>query len=305
MALKVLLVDDQPSTRLMVQALLEHAGYEVFECSTGGEGLDALSRQRFDFAFIDLNLPDMSGLELPGRCADLPFRLPPVLGITSMPTANLMSSALTAGMCGLLRKPITREQLAEAMAAARKVRAPTERVRFGDQPIDLKVLSEIRATGDGELIQRFVDQAIADARRCIEDLGQADVRANLEVWRTTVQTLHGVAVTVGARRLASATADTATLSSEQLADRADDLRQDFAKLLEEARIWLEEHVRLLSSRERDCLRLAAAGLGTKGIADKLAIAEPTVKFHLNNAAIKLNARGRVQAVARAVKLGAI
>jgi two-component system chemotaxis response regulator CheY len=285
MALKVLLVDDQPSTRLMVQALLEHAGYEVFECSTGGEGLDALSREHFDFAFIDINLPDMSGLELPGRCADSCFRLPPILGITSMPTASLMSSALSAGMCGLLRKPITREQLAEAMVAARKVRAPAERVRFGELPIDLKVLSEIRATGDGELIQRFVDQAVADARRCVEDLGQADVRANLENWRTTVQTLHGVAVTVGARRLASATADTATLSNELLAERAD--------------------VRLLSSRERDCLRLAAAGFGTKGIADKLAIAEPTVKFHLNNAAIKLNARGRVQAVAKAVKLGAI
>jgi DNA-binding NarL/FixJ family response regulator len=305
MALKVLLVDDQPSTRLMVQALLVHAGHEVFECSTGCEGLDALSKERFDFAFIDLNLPDMSGLELPRRSADSPFRLPPVLGITSMPTANLMSAALNAGMCGLLRKPITREQLAEAMTAARKVRAPTERVRFGEQPIDLKVLSEIRATGDEELIQRFFDQAVADARRCVEDLGKAATRANLEDWRTTVQTLHGVAVTVGARRLSSATADTATLSSEQLAERMDDLRQDFDKLLDEARLWLEEHFRLLSSRERDCLRLAAAGLGTKGIADKLSIAEPTVKFHLTNAATKLNARGRVQAVAKAVKLGAI
>jgi DNA-binding NarL/FixJ family response regulator len=305
MALKVLLVDDQPSTRLMVQALLEHAGCEVFACSTGSEGLAALSREHFHFAFVDLNLPDMSGLELPGRCTDSSFRLPPVLGITSMPTANLMSSALSAGMCGLLRKPITREQLAQAMAAARKVCSPTERVRFGEQPIDLKVLAEIRATGDDELIQRFVDQAVADARRCVDDLGQAEIRANLENWRTTVQTLHGVAVTVGARRLASATADTATFSSEQLAERADDLRQDFAKLLDEASAWLAEHVRLLSSRERDCLRLAASGLGTKGIADKLAIAEPTVKFHLNNAAIKLNARGRVQAVARAVKLGAI
>jgi two-component system sensor histidine kinase RpfC len=305
MAHKVLLVDDQPSTRLMVQALLEHAGYEVIACSTGSEGLGALSREHFDFAFIDLNLPDMSGLELPGRCADASFTLPPVLGITSMPTANLMSSALGAGMCGLLKKPITGEQLSEAMAAARKVRAPVESVRFGELPIDLKVLSEIRATGDEKLIRRFVDQSVADASRCVEDLGQAEVRANLENWRTIVQTLHGVAVTLGARRLASATADTATLSSEQLAERTDDLRQEFAKLLEEASVWLEQHFRLLSTRERDCLRLAATGLGTKGIADKLAIAEPTVKFHLNNAAIKLSARGRVQAVAKAVKLGAI
>jgi len=150
-----------------------------------------------------------------------------------------------------------------------------------------------------------VDQAIADARQCIEDLAPIDARTNPDDWRNAVQNLHGVALTVGARRLASATADAATLSDNELVTRADELRQEFAKLLEEARAWLDEHGRLLSARERDCLRLAAAGFGTKGIADKLAIAEPTVKFHLNNAATKLDARGRVQAVAKAVKLGAI
>ena len=303
MALKVLLVDDQPSARLMVQAILEHAGYEVHACSTGSDGLDAFSRHQFDFAFIDINLPDMSGLDVPSKCT-APW-LPPILGITSMPTANLMSSALAAGMCGLLKKPITREQLTGAMAATRSARVMSARVRFGEQPVDLKVLAEIRATGDGELMQRLVDQAIADAQQCIEDLAPIDAQTNIDSWRNAVQNLHGVALTVGARRLASSTADAATLSDEELVTRADELRQEFAKLLEEASACLDEHGRLLSTRERDCLRLAAAGLGTKGIADKLTIAEPTVKFHLNNAAIKLDARGRVQAVAKAVKLGAI
>jgi DNA-binding NarL/FixJ family response regulator len=287
----------------MVQAILEHAGYDVHACSTGKDGLDALSKHRFDFAFIDINLRDMSGLDLPSKCT-APW-LPPILGITSMPTANLMSSALAAGMCGLLKKPITREQLTGAMAAARSARVTSVRVRFGEQPVDLKVLAEIRATGDEELMQRLVDQAIADAQQCIEDLTPIDVRANTDGWRNAVQNLHGVALTVGARRLASTTCDASTLSTDELVARADELLQEFAKLLEEAKTWLGEHSRLLSTRERDCLRLAAAGLGTKGIADKLSIAEPTVKFHLNNAAIKLDARGRVQAVARAVKLGAI
>ena len=303
MALKVLLVDDQPSARLMVQAILEHAGYEVHACSTGSAGLEALSRHQFDFAFVDVNLPDMSGLDLPGRCT-APW-LPPTLGITSMPTANLLSSALAAGMCGLLKKPITREQLAGAMDAARSARAMSARVRFGEQPVDLKVLSEIRATGDEELMQRLVNQAIVDGQQCIEDLAPIDTRTNIDDWRNAVQNLHGVALTVGARRLASATVDAATLQDGELVTRADELRQEFAKLLEEARAWLDEHGRLLSERERDCLRLAATGLGTKGIAEKLTISDATVNFHLNNAATKLNARGRVQTVARAVKLGVI
>ena len=89
MALKVLLVDDQPSARLMAQAILEHAGYEVHACATGKDGLDALSKHQFHFAFIDVNLPDMSGLDLPGKCT-APW-LPPILGITSMPTAHTPS----------------------------------------------------------------------------------------------------------------------------------------------------------------------------------------------------------------------
>ena len=255
MALKVLLVDDEPSARLMVQAILEHAGYEVHACSTGSDGLDALSKYQFDFAFIDVNLPDMSGLDLPGKCT-APW-LPPILGITSMPTANLMSSALAAGMCALLKKPITREQLTGAMAATRSSRVMSARVRFGEQPVDLKVLAEIRATGDGELMQRLVDQAIADAQQCIEDLAPIDAQTNIDSWRNAVQNLHGVALTVGARRLASSTADAATLSDDELITRADELRQEFAKLLEEASACLDEHGRLLSTRERDCLRLAA------------------------------------------------
>ena len=87
--------------------------------------------------------------------------------------------------------------------------------------------------------------------------------------------------------------------------KAKEFERQFASLLDEAQQLLVENLGLLTNRERDCLRLAAQGLCTKSIAEQLVIAEPTVNFHLQNAAVKLRARGRTQAVARAVRMGAI
>lgn len=61
----------------------------------------------------------------------------------------------------------------------------------------------------------------------------------------------------------------------------------------------------LSDREIEVLRLIAAGLSNKEIAEKLVIAEGTAKNHVSNILSKLEARDRAQAVARAKELGLV
>jgi DNA-binding NarL/FixJ family response regulator len=56
-------------------------------------------------------------------------------------------------------------------------------------------------------------------------------------------------------------------------------------------------------RERDVLHLLAEGLPNKTIADRLAISEHTVKFHVNALMGKLGAQSRTEAVVRAIRLG--
>ncbi len=65
------------------------------------------------------------------------------------------------------------------------------------------------------------------------------------------------------------------------------------------------HAPVLSPRERDCLALLAQGLQTSQIADRLVLADATVSEYICNARVKLNARTRSEAVARAVQLGCI
>ena len=62
---------------------------------------------------------------------------------------------------------------------------------------------------------------------------------------------------------------------------------------------------ILTSRERQVLEGVAAGATTKEVAEELRLAEATVKFHLANAARKLKARSRTEAVAIALQRGEI
>lgn len=61
----------------------------------------------------------------------------------------------------------------------------------------------------------------------------------------------------------------------------------------------------VTKREKECLLFSAQGLKTTAIAYELAISESTVTFHFKNAMIKLSARNRQQAIARAITLGVI
>ena len=76
---------------------------------------------------------------------------------------------------------------------------------------------------------------------------------------------------------------------------------------ESARSWRveEDPSPHLSPREREVLRLLAAGTGNKGIAMRLAISEHTVKFHVASILAKLHASSRTEAVTEGIRRGLV
>ena len=64
----LLLVDDDPGTLSVFEALLRLAGYGVVAASSGEEALDLLRKHSVDLIVCDLRLPDMSGLAIPITC---------------------------------------------------------------------------------------------------------------------------------------------------------------------------------------------------------------------------------------------
>src|SRR5918994_156216 len=79
----------------------------------------------------------------------------------------------------------------------------------------------------------------------------------------------------------------------------------FARLMEEGGVRAEALVLPLSPREREILALLGTGASNKEIADRLCLAEGTVKNHVTNILSKLDVRDRTQAALRARQLGVV
>ena len=104
------MVDDEKNIRTTLSLCLEQLGGRVTPVSSAGGALDALAKQPYDLAFVDLRLGQSSGLELiPKMLADRPNLL--VVVITAYATIDSAVEALKRGAADYLAKPFTPAQI--------------------------------------------------------------------------------------------------------------------------------------------------------------------------------------------------
>ncbi len=103
----VLLIDDDSDSRELLGILLSHAGHEVIQAATGGEGLELLVARRPRVAIIDIGLPDMSGLDVARRAREqldgTPVKL---IALTGFGQQRDRENATAAGFDHHLVKPL-------------------------------------------------------------------------------------------------------------------------------------------------------------------------------------------------------
>jgi signal transduction histidine kinase len=103
--LRVLLVDDNAVNRRVGQRLLEKEGYAVEVSEGGREALDYLSRARFDLVLMDVQMPDLDGLETT-RALRLRGDSTPIVALTANALVGDRELCLGAGMNEYLTKPL-------------------------------------------------------------------------------------------------------------------------------------------------------------------------------------------------------
>ena len=101
----ILIIDDEASLRQTMARILQRAGYEVTTAATGTEGLTLVSEHPFDLLYLDIRMPDASGLEL---LKDIHARFPdlPVILFTAQPDLHSAVEALRRGATDYLLKPL-------------------------------------------------------------------------------------------------------------------------------------------------------------------------------------------------------
>ncbi|MBP6545492.1 MAG: response regulator [Phenylobacterium sp.] len=106
---RILLVEDNPTNRLVARTLLTRLGAQVAEAEDGLVGLNAARDGGFDLILMDVQMPNMDGVEatrairaLPGIVAQIP-----IIGLTANVMIHQQAAYRAAGMNGVVAKPIS------------------------------------------------------------------------------------------------------------------------------------------------------------------------------------------------------
>ena len=112
----VLVVDDDPLTQTLVEMVLDGAGLQVQTASDGAQALALARSERYDLVLMDIRMPGDSGIATTYTLRTLPdYAGVPILAISSTPLTEEREECLRAGMNGYLPKPLTPEQLLDAV----------------------------------------------------------------------------------------------------------------------------------------------------------------------------------------------
>ena len=119
---QVLLVDDDPGIRKVVTRTLESAGIPMMSVGDGAGARSALKEREFQLVLLDVNLPDVSGLDL---CEEIHAEHDAaVVMLTVVVDESDVVRALESGADDYIRKPFgTRELLARVQAVLRRSQA--------------------------------------------------------------------------------------------------------------------------------------------------------------------------------------
>ena len=119
--MKILIVDDSRTMRLILKRALRQAGYgrhPTVEAADGKEALEVFEREKPDLILSDWNMPEMNGLELCTAVRESGSRVP--FGfVTSEHTPEMRDKAKAAGATFLIAKPFSPDKIDQALSAAR------------------------------------------------------------------------------------------------------------------------------------------------------------------------------------------
>ncbi len=222
--LNILVADDNRTNQLVLETILSNAGHRVVVASDGEKALDELEKQAFDIVFLDVNMPNIGGIE----CCKLwrqiegPRNHTPIIGLTADSTAETEKKCLDAGMDLRLTKPIEAGLLLDTVAQqtgnffspdeAKEVAGndPFDVVQSigsgsaGDQspPIDVKQLDYLRSIGDESFVQSIVNAYVEDTLDIMVAFSKSVEQSDVEDFRFQAHAFKSGANNVGATKLA-------------------------------------------------------------------------------------------------------
>ena len=211
--LRILLAEDNPVNQKLAVILLTKAGYSVDVVDNGARAVDAVVNQNYNVVLMDVQMPELDGLEATRRIRKLeaPGRHVPIIAVTAHAMQGDRERCLEAGMDDYISKPLQRQELLAALE--RWIKTEVEELvlelpknpgegstRSADAVIDLESALP-RFSGDMafllELLNEFIRQVESGGKQMREAASSGDAESLFQL----AHSLKGAAGAFSAKRL--------------------------------------------------------------------------------------------------------
>lgn len=196
-ALAILVVDDHPLNLEVARAKLCRLGYSPELVESGPEAVAAVSRKDYDVVFMDLHMPEMSGIAATARIieASANRRAPHIVAMTASVFEEDRAACRRAGMVEFIGKPLDISELDAVLCHLAKERDAVAPVLTREP---LENIRRIDSQGQPRLLERMCRVFLSDTPQRLARLGSALERKDAVGIAFDAHTLKAASATLGA-----------------------------------------------------------------------------------------------------------
>lgn len=202
-SLRILLAEDNALNQQVALRLLGQLGYAADVAPNGLEALQALERQPYDVVLMDVQMPELDGLEASRRiCERWPAETRPrIIAMTANAMPEDRAACFAAGMDDYVAKPIRPNELGEALSRARPLSdTRTASAEGAGASLDASAIESLRELGGKEFLAELIDTFLSDAPALVATLRTTSEQGDTEGLRRAAHTLKSNGQTFGAGR---------------------------------------------------------------------------------------------------------
>ena len=202
--LRILLAEDNSLNQRVAKTMLEKQGFQVTIANNGKEAVELLTKQNFDLVLMDVQMPEMDGLEATRKIRQLGIKTP-IVALTANAFEEDRKRCLEAGMDGYLSKPIKIKELLNIISDLFEEEADSETTEQQEQAqkqekkevkIDMKRAMEAVA-GDKDLLNELLSMFYEDSRLKLKEIERAIKDRDYEKVRELAHTIKGASSNIG------------------------------------------------------------------------------------------------------------
>jgi|GEM_PF-1880271 len=221
----ILVAEDNQVNQAVAEAVLSRAGYSVVCVKDGREALEVLAARHFDLVLMDVQMPELDGIEATREIRRLagPKSKIPIIAMTAHALSGDREKCLKAGMNDYVSKPIEPLELKEVVErwmARRPVSSlavPEKETEVGGAAMDWAQLEQ-SSGGDAEFRRQLTEVFLADCEGRLGRLNESLRAKNFEQMAREAHSVKGATANFGAAGLSRLAGELEELAGKKLPD---------------------------------------------------------------------------------------